>query len=225
MAKQDGSYKDDVVIRVRGKAVFPALTTPETKFKALGVYKTGVALDAEDDRVAELTKQMDDMLEKRIAHEKAEVERKGLAPKRKQTALEAIEPTEDRCYKLEVDKDGEETGRWVLNCKANAAYMDKKTGKAVKRAPPVVVDAQRKPVTAEVWGGSEIIVNCTLSTFFTAIGVGVRCQLNGVQVLSLATGVRGDPNAMFDEEDGYVADAPAKVADEDEAEATETDMD
>ncbi len=225
MATQE--YSDQTTVRIRGAAVFPSLTVPETKYKALGVYKIGVAMPADSDQAAELTATIDSMIEKRIAHEAALVKQKGLALKREQAALAAIEPTEDRCYKLEIDKAGEETGRWVINAKSNAAYLDKKTGKKKVLPPPVVVDAKRNPVTEEVWGGSEVVVNATLSSFATSIGVGVSCRLNGVQVLKLSGGRGNNPTSMFDEEEGYVASAAAKEerSDADDEEATEEEMD
>lgn len=225
MATQE--YSDQTTVRIRGAAVFPSLTVPETKFKALGVYKIGVAMPADSDRAAELASTIDSMIEKRIAHEVALVKQKGLPPKREQAALAALEPTEDRCYRLELDKAGEETGRWVINAKSNAAYLDKKTGKKKVLPPPVVVDAKRNAVTEEVWGGSEVVVNATLSSFATSIGVGVSCRLNGVQVLKLSAGRGNNPTSMFDEEEGYVASAAAKEerSDADDEEATEEEMD
>lgn len=226
MATQN-DYNDQVTVRLRGAAVFPSLTVPETRFKALGVYKIGVAMLPDSDQAAELASKIDKMITDRIAYEVSGVKQKGLAPKREKAALDALYPTDDRCYKLELNKDGEETGRWVINAKCNAAYLDKKTGKKKILPPPVVVDSKRNPVTEEVWGGSEVVVNATLSSFATSIGVGVSCRLNGVQVLKLSAGRGNNPTSMFDEEEGYVASAAAKEerSDADDEEATEEEMD
>lgn len=195
-----------------GIAVFPKLDTPDTKFNAMGVFKTGVRLEGE---VAQKVKaDIDALIEQAYAATKAHLIEAGEAKEKdgdvlllkdgkpqkdKNGKLKVLEYA-DRAYKEELDDEGNETGAIVFNTKTNATYKDK-TGKVVNRKVPVV-DAKVKPMHKAVWGGSKIIVNVDLSPFFTAVGVGVSLRLNAVQVLELRSGGR-DVTSMFEEQEGY----------------------
>jgi hypothetical protein len=213
----------------KGLANFPKLDTPDTKFNAMGDFKTGVRLDGEDaqtlkatidglfDAAFEVVKGalLEDKAAKLAEDGSVLLLKDGKPQKDKNGKLKVLE-TADRPYKEVLDDDGNETGEIVFNFKTAASYKDKKTGRVINRKV-TVVDAANKPVTKTVFGGSEIRVNFDLSPFYTAIGVGVSLRMNGVRVITLRTGGRDAASMFGDAEDGYTDDGVSQEAEQVEA--------
>lgn len=180
----------------KGVAVFPWLTTPDTKFKPKGEYRVDLKLSAEDaqDVLALVSAEHD----KNLATVKAD-------PKNKTKKIKEA----DLPIKPVYDEDGNETGEYLLRVKMNAKFEDK-NGKEIT-ASPAFFDSKGKPIDVEtLWGGSIIRVAYSFVPFYTAIaGAGVSLRLRGVKVIKLSAG--GGANAAaygFDEEeDGYEADS------------------
>jgi Single-stranded DNA-binding protein, Bacteriophage T7 len=180
-----------------GVAVFPRLNEPDFKFEADGMYSVKLAL--EGPAATELI----NMLQARIeaAHEfyLEEVRKKRPATQELKLA--------DPSFSPEVDDKGARTGRTLFNFKRKAKVTSK-SGK-VYEFSPALFDSHRDPLPSDtlVYGGSRIKVSFQAPPFYVAsLGVGVKLQLAGVQVLELKT--RGELTAQqlgFEKEEGYVA--------------------
>ncbi len=173
-----------------GTAVYPRLSTPDTKFKAEGEYSAKIRLSEED--AAPLIAKIDALVESTY---KAEQARLIAADKKAQakTLKYASKP-----YKAVLDKEGEETGEYEFNIKMKAQYTSK-DGTVVKLTPKLF-DASTPPnalpLSTAIWGGSQIKVAGDFNPFCTAIGAGMSLRLSAVQVIKLVSGSGGDATSF-----------------------------
>lgn len=209
----DTKQKFEKVVTPAGTAVYPRLTTPDTKFNPAGVYKIGVRLPVAE--AQPLIDKIDAIIEAKMEEEKATLAAAGKAGKAK-----ALKFADDRPYKIEEDDNGNPLGTVVFNFKMKAK-IELKDG-STKTQRPTVVDAKKNRVTEDVWGGSTVKVGGSIVPFSTKIGVGAGLRLLAVQVLNLVQG--GDASSMFSEEDGYEAVETTKPSEPAVADA-ETDDD
>lgn len=213
MAKLDWLAKPTIANTPRGVAVFPKLATPDTKFNPEGDYKITVRLPLD---VAEpMINAIDEMRSAAMAAAKKNLD-KVKAAKLKLADLP--------CKKT-IDKEGNETGEYEFSFKMKA--LVKKSDGSTKTQKPIVVDAKKKPCSADLWGGSEVIVNYAMAPFYVpALGVGVSLRLRGVQVLKMVQG-GANADAMFGVEEGYEGsdEAPAQAEADDAAPAAAADAD
>lgn len=192
--------KKNLIVTPKGIAVFPALTTPDTKFDTAGVYKTGLKLSKE---VAE---PILEQIEKGIDQAVAEAQKD---PKNKGKKIKRADPP----YKLEVDDEGTETGNVIINFKMKASGVSEKTKKPWTRTP-YIEDSKGKKVGLNglrIYGGSELKIAFEIGTFYTAlVGAGVSLRLEGVRIITLSEGNSAAANAFGDgEEDGFTVDESA----------------
>jgi len=202
-----------------GIAVYPKVTTPDTKFNADGVYscRLRVAADKAAPFMAKIDAAYDENLEAtkaslKEAVEKAEGADKGKAKK----ALASFKPA-DKPYKMALDAEGEETGEVEFNFKLTAKVKEKKTGK-VKERRPVLVDSAGTvldPDAVSLWGGSKVQVGGYMIPFNTALaGCGISLRLAQVRIIKLVSG--GDEQFDYEdsdeEEDAFVAPPPKPKA-------------
>lgn len=185
-----------------GTAIYPKLTTPDTKYKALGEYTTKVLLTAEE------AQPIIDKYEAELATffeaEKAELMKGDGKAKAKAKGLKLAT---DRPFKPEYDDDGNETGNYIFNFKMPARIP--REGKPDLVLQPDVFDAKGKKLTKvpEIWSGSKIRVSAQFRPFNTAIGVGISLRLQAVQILELRQGGSRDASGYgFDAEEGYSAE-------------------
>lgn len=185
--------KDKVELKIRGSFVYPRINEPDTKFKDAGEYSVKVAKPAAESKrlIADLEKLYAEGYKELCARE----------------GKSKLKMATTRPWTNEVDRETEEeTGRILFNCKAAASGKSKKTGKMWKFTLPVV-DSKIKPVTKNVWGGSEGYVLVEPYVWYTAaLGCGISLRLNSVQVLELVTG-KGADLSGFSEEEGYEEDS------------------
>lgn len=201
--------KEIVIPTPAGKAKFPRLGEPDTKFDSAGVYRVTLILRKKD-------KGVQDFLDKiEAAHEEAVNEAKANLKKGKQLKIV------DSPIKPHLDENGDEVDGYVeISAKAKASG-ERSDGSTWEWKPPVV-DAKKKPCKANVGGGSLLKLMVELSPFYTpALGAGVSLKLKAVQVLELVE-FGGNAAAGFDEEEGYEA-GESIDADEDEDEKAEDD--
>ncbi len=187
----------DTIIHVRGIARYPWLNKPDTKFKAEGLYKVDLEIDA--DTAEPLIRQFEDM---RAQEMKAA--QKALKGKKAKEADLPIQP--------KLDEDGNETGLFILRAKMIASGVSKKTGKQWSRAVPIF-DTKGKPANPQIFGGSEIILGIAPKAWSNPKGeCSVTCYLEGVQVIKLSQGSGGASAAALGfgaVEGGYSADDDA----------------
>jgi hypothetical protein len=195
----------------RGVAVFPALNTPDTKFKPEGEYSTRLAFDPTDEAVSRLVAE----LESRLDHYWNEHLNTLEGAKRKQfEKMYSKAPV----FTEEVDQEGDETGRILINFKMKASGTNKKTGKQWTQQPKILdARGQEMKNPPDIYGGSVLRIG-----FETTAGpvpssklFYLSCRLLAVKVLDLVSrgGYSADALGLGDEEDGYEADETELKAD------------
>jgi len=187
-----------------GKALFPHLNEPDTKFEEDGVYTVNLILEA--DEAQELTDRLKPVFDE--GYEKHCKERK--KPELKQ---------HDRPWYQEMDTDGNYTGSIVFKFKMKA-----KTSKGIEQRP-ALFDAKKNPMNEVIGNGSMIRVSFDPNCWFVpALGVGLSLRLRGVQVTKLVEYNGGrDANSMgFDDEDGF--ETASAMMNEDTATSSTSDF-
>jgi len=186
-----------------GTAIYPRLTTPDTKFDKDGVYSVDLELDTSDKTVADFLAVLKKTADSAYA---AECEKRG-NKKLKRADLPI--------------KDGEgDMVRVKFKLKAKAGNEEKSWTQK-----PVLFDAQGTALkeAPNVGSGSRIKVAFEVVPFFTAmVGAGVSLRMKAVQIIDLkeytpgdrfdAYGFKADPN-------GFIAAAATNDA------TTDTDSD
>lgn len=200
-----------------GVAVFPKVNTPDTKWKAEGQYTARTRIDEQlsDELIEKLTKLRDDKFDEVVAGIKDKSIFPKLNPKERAAKLEALKKA-DVGATAETDKEGEETGAFLLNPKMTASGVSKATKKPWTRTLKFF-DAKGRliKVPPQVFGGTEWKVAVEAKPYF-APGtkdappvVGVTFYLEGgIQILKLVkAGDRSASSFGFGEvEGGYEAD-------------------
>jgi hypothetical protein len=205
----------------KGAAVWPNLNAPDTKFKPEGEYTCKLAFDPNLPEVQKMIEHFEKVRDELFKHEIANAD----TPAKKK-ALEKY--TVAPVFTEELDKEGDETGRILINFKMKASGTTKQ-GKAWTRKPGIFdskgVEIKSPPT---IGGGSILRVNCEFNagpvpsakTFY------LSPKLVGVKLLELVTfGAKTAKDMGFDEDEsegGYVADnlAPATFGGEDDADET-----
>lgn len=199
------------MIHVKGTAIFPYFTKPDTKFDADGVYKSDVRLSYEE--AAPLLEQLETMQSEKIAQEK-----KKAPGKRYKEADLPLFP--------ELDDAGEETGNWIARVKSKASGVSRKTGQRYTRVLPLF-DSKGQPFDAsqgDVRGGASIVAAVSPHAWCNPKGeVGVTMRLEAVQVITLGGSSGSTRSFGFSAVDGgfVAADAPAKDEVVEEADTAE----
>lgn len=170
----------------KGRANWPKLAEPDTKFNADGVYSIKLVLDA--DAAKPVIEAIDKVRSQAIEDAKSEV---GKGKKIK---------VADAPYVVD-----EEASTVTFNFKMKASGKTK--GGEVFTQKPALFDAHGKPLPAgiKIGGGSECRVSADVVPFFTAlIGAGASLRLRAVQVLELVEFGGNAESYGFDvEEDGF----------------------
>jgi len=219
----------------KGIAIYPHVNEPEVKFNANGVYDIKLALDGSAADTKALLSQIDRIFDANVVEAletvKADIAKAGKArPLNKTPGIDTnklpgeIAPkVADKPYQMELNDQGEPTGRVVIKAKMNAQYTAKKGPNAgqVVKVRPELFDSKGKPVdpkAVKVWGGSECRIRMSLVPFFTGIGAGVSLQLKAVQIVKLSNGRDATAYGFSEEEGGFeqqdsgpVAETPAQA--------------
>ena len=166
-----------------GKAVYPRLSQPDTKFDELGRYKADVAMSKFE------AKQIMEILSE---HFKAHT---GKAPKKADNTM----------FYFETDINGDETGNVVFKCRVKNK-LRKRDGKLWDRKPKLF-DAALKPVDVNPFGGSTYVVSAEVYAWEAGAKKGVSLQPVGVQIIELVSGSGPSASSMgFKAQEGYMAD-------------------
>ena len=186
-----------------GTAIYPRLTTPDTKFDKDGVYSVDLELDATDPIVAQFLTS----LNKAADESYAEICQNKGGKKLKRAALPIKEGEGDMVrvkFKLKA-KAGNEEKSW----EQKPALFDS-MGMAI-------------PTPPNVGSGSKIKVAFEVVPFFTAmVGAGVSLRMKAVQIIDLKEYTPGDRFDAY----GFTADPKGFVAQQTATEATtDTDTD
>ena len=171
----------------KGKAVYPHVNTPSTKFNPLGEYSCNIIVSKEDADAfkAKITEMYDKEYERECV-----VQNK---PKLKKSPHFPVLENED--------------GDWVIRTK-QPAKVESRSGQ-VYEFKVNLFDAKGKPIQkGSVNVGSGSTVRCGIEPRFwynPSIGFGVTLSLKAVQVLDLVEG-NGAGSFDFEQEEGYEAE-------------------
>tara|TARA_R110000772_G_scaffold194552_3_gene305296 strand:+ start:715 stop:1323 length:609 start_codon:yes stop_codon:yes gene_type:complete len=178
--------QNENIVTPAGRAIYPWLINPDTKFNALGEYKVSLSLNTSE--AEPLIKKIDEAMEKA----------KTLAPEGKKVKVS------DPPYFNEVDGDEQETGNVLFKFKSKA-QIQTKDGKTIKITPKLFDSKGTllKDVT-EIWGGSTIKISADIAPYFVgAVGAGVSLRLKAVQIIELVTGGNNADSYGFESTEGY----------------------
>jgi len=193
-----------------GRALYPRLDVPDTKFNKDGVYKVTLIWPAEV--ISPIREKVEKMATDKMAEMKAAAAAEK-DPKEKKKLLVALKEAEmaRSPFREVLDDEAEPTGEISCEFKMNAVrrWKDKKTGvENVVNQRPVVVDGKGKPTKAVPWSGSTMAVNFTAEADYWSgqKKVGVSVKLVAAQIIKLVqgTGVEVNPTEGFETyDDGF----------------------
>ena len=186
-----GKKKFETITTPKGRAQFPYLNTPDTKFNSAGEYKVNLVLPKSE--AAQLMEKIDELTE---AHWN-EVYNKAKAKDKKR--LQKHYPYEDV-----FDEETEEpTGDVVFKFKMNAQI--KKDDGTVIELSPKLFDKKGRALDKDefIRGGSIIRVNAQLVPYKVAATghVGISLRLVAVQVIEFGQGGSAEDFGFEVEED------------------------
>ena len=161
-----------------GIARMAFLNKPSTKFNADGVYS--VKLVFEPGEVSGLITKAEKMIEDKVAEVIKE------DPKVKKIIKTA------KVYQPDLDDEGDETGKIILNFKRNAKTKLKDGSIKVNKVK--LIDAEGNLVTDEIWSGSKLAARFFMSAYYIPKDkeVGISLKLTHVLVVDLVNGGAGD---------------------------------
>lgn len=176
------SNSDEPISIGPGKAVYPRLGQPDTKFDELGAYKADVSVPMAD-------------AEPLMAHlTKVFKTHTGKPPKK----------SENTMWYFETDEEGEETGNVVFKCRVKNK-LRKRDGQLWDRKPKLF-DATLKPVDVNPYGGSTYVVSAEVYEWDAGGKKGVSLQPIGVQIIELVSGTGPSASSMgFKAQEGFTA--------------------
>ena len=173
-----------------GRAVYPHLNRPDTKFHDLGIYKADVSVPVEEAK--ELMGKLTDYFKQNVG-----------------TAANKFDNT---MFKLDVDEDGEPTG--TVTFKLRVKNRMGRDGSVWDRKPKMF-DASLTPCPeANPWGGTEMRVNFEAYAWDAGGKKGVSLQPVAIQIINLVSGGGASAEGFgFEATEGFSsADLPAPAA-------------
>ncbi len=180
--------KKETLISPAGRALYPKLHEPDTKFKKDGEYSVKLLLTEADAKpLLEMCEKLrQQAFDDEVAKVKAEKPKMSL-----DKIKEKIDIAELPIKPYEDPETGEETGEYQINFKMLASGVSKKTGKPWSRRP-AIFDSRNQPVNpakVHIWGGSVLKIAYSVEPFCTpALGAGVSVRLEAVQIIELVSG-------------------------------------
>lgn len=188
-------------ITPKGIAVYPRITTPDTKFNPEGIYQTRLKMPVE--RGQEMMDELDAMANH--AFEEALAANGGKTfklVKGKKVELERNDP-----YVVVLDDDGEATGDVEFSFSMKAQYKDK--AGVTHKQKPELVDARGKTIKGaiNVYGGSEFKIQYSPVEYTVNTASGVKLYLNAIQITKLVSGSGGGHGFEADDDGDFEYEA------------------
>lgn len=194
----------------KGTFGFPHLNTPDTKFNAKGVYKTGLVLTA--DEAEEIKALCQAAFDHFLRNERARLEKADLKPVERKKKLTLLERAPHYPVTEALDQEtAESTGEWVVTFSIDATGVAKKTGREYSNAP-VIWDNQDPPqkTQALIFNGAKGKITYVMQPYSTDTAIGVKLKPRAVQLIDLAERTtRGAADYGFKAEQGTFD--PSKV--------------
>jgi len=198
--------KKILLVSAIGKAVWPWVNRPDTKYEADGVYRMKIAVDPSDAKQWAKAQQMVEQIDAALA---------GIVAKQREETGKKKVKVFDLPYKMEKDDADEETGRLLFSFKLKAKGMTKE--KVVYDKTVKLFQANGVPLATEkiVGGGSTVQASYEMNAFYTS-AAGVSLRLEAVRVLELVEYTGRDAAGYgFDTDDEY-----GSAADDEESTGT-----
>jgi len=204
-------HEKQQIIRITtpaGRASYPWLIQPDTKFNPEGVFKVSLIMDKADPAVEALLEQIETLAQEAFDSAKAHLSDK--KPKNWQIALKKLEKFEP--FEDEYDDEGNETGNVIVSFKQAATIKDKSGN-----AKPYVIrffDSKGKTIDkpTSLYGGSVLKINSQVASFYAGglNKAGVTLRIAAVQIIKLVTSSGGGGSAsdygFGSEEGGFKAE-------------------
>lgn len=199
----------------KGRARYPHLNKPDTRFDDDGVYKVDLIVARED--AEELIEYLEGIRDEKFDQLDA--------TKQKQYSKAPV-------CEAELDDAGDETGNVIFKTKLPAIGKNNKTGETWTREPKLF-DSFGRPVDpddVQIWSGSTLIVAGKVMPYAMGstkmVGVSLKCE--GVQIVELVTGgnATAESFGFTAQDDGFSFeddDAPAARRDDDDDEEDDED--
>jgi hypothetical protein len=184
---------------ITGRAVWPFLNKPDTKFDEDGVYRVSFDVDAA----------LKDTLGAEAEAVLAAARNKFGSGIGQPNLLASVKPVFEKNEAGEKVATGEERIEFKFKAKR------KLNGRKID-VSPIIVDAARKPVSEEIYGGSLIKASVYFQFSETSFGTHVSPRLKGVQVLELVGPDGVSAESLFDEVEGGFTTSGVSVPSGDE---------
>ena len=157
----------------KGKAIFPHLTEPDTKYKAEGEYH--VKLECSREESTSIIKTIGDLITEQIVEAQKKQPNNTAGFTRAPLPYEFIEDNE--------------RGKVIFNFKLKASGIRKSDGKHFTQKP-VLMNADLSPLgpDVQIWGDSILKITFEPYAWNMPIGIGCTLRIKAVQVLELVTG-------------------------------------
>ncbi len=207
MASKNKVESLKTLITPDGIAAFPSLREPDTKYKP--GFRIRVYFDKADPQVKKFFRLL------------TELNFKYLKDLGKLSARSKKKP-QPKCIKIADEKAAK-----LVGVKIGTPYIEFSTNYKEGDDPIVVFDAAGNKTNKRVFGTDLVAIDTTVGGWQTPTGEGVKCYLNGVQLLqSNWSGGRANAGKNFVARDEYVIDDDDETIDEpDEAGLEEEDVD
>jgi hypothetical protein len=183
-----GKRKKILNVTPIGVAVWPHLHSPDTKFDKDGVYRVQLAYAATSPEAKKLVAMIDAWVVAAIEAEnkkRAEDDKKPLVGKQIKYA--------DLPYKMELNDEGEETGRMLFNFKLKAKGKTREGEVFERRVALYLKGGAPLPKDKKIGGGSLLQVSYEANPFYTGgLGAGVSLRLEAVMVHELVEWAQRD---------------------------------
>ncbi len=205
-----------VLVTPRGRAIYPKLHKPDTKFDADGVYSVKLAISKQDAEASGMKVPEETLKELGLKNKPSLIEVLDAYHKKQmddsEEEYQAALKKKTRNLKREADlpysDNPDNEDEIIVNCKMKASGLTKK--KEAFTQHPALFDAKGKPMPKDsnVGGGSILRVSFEPNPYFTSqLGSGVSLRLKAVQVIELKSfGDRSASGYGFEAEDGFEAD-------------------
>jgi len=193
-----GKRKKVLNVTPIGVAVWPHLHSPDTKFDKDGVYRVQLAYGAESAEAKKLVSMIDAWVVKAIEAEneqRVKDEKKPLVGKQIKYA--------DLPYKMELNDEGEETGRMLFNFKLKAKGKTREGEVFERKVALYLKGGAPLPKDKKIGGGSHLQVSYEANPFYTGgLGAGVSLRMEAVMVHELVEWAQRDASGYgFDVDD------------------------
>jgi hypothetical protein len=201
-----------LVVTPIGAGVWPHLHSPDTKFDKDGVYRVQLAYDADSAEAASLVKQIDAWVEVAITTENEQRVKDGKKPLIGKQIKRADLP-----YKMELNDEGEETGRMLFNFKLKAKGKTREGEVFERRVALYLKGGAPLPKDKKIGGGSQLQVSYEPNPFYTGgLGAGVSLRMEAVMVHELVEWAQRDASGYgFDMDDTATQSVESSSTDND----------